>query len=86
MFQPNARGEARREQGGEHGAGIAGAGDAQRRALVLGRIPARGQRQRHREGGAGDAEHEAEQQHLARSCSTPNDQAASKAGDHDDLA
>ncbi len=32
-------GQGRGEQRGQHGAGIAGAGDAQRRALVLGRIP-----------------------------------------------
>ena len=55
-------GERRREQRGQHRAGIAGAGDAERQALMLRRIPARGQRQGDGEGGAGDAQHHAERQ------------------------
>ena len=44
------------EQSGEHGARIAGARDAQRGSLMLGRIPERGERQRDGKGGARDAQ------------------------------
>ena len=50
------RGQARHEERRQHGAGVAGAGDAHHQALVLRRIPARGERQRHGEAGAGHAE------------------------------
>ena len=59
-----AHGEAGREQGGEGRARVACAGDAHRRALVLGRIPARRQRQCRSEGRAGDTEENAQHQHL----------------------
>ena len=73
-----------REQGGEHRAGIAGAGDAERRALVLRGIPVGGERQRDGEGRAGDAEHDAERQrHLeAGDAEGPE---AGEPGDHDRL-
>ncbi len=54
------RGEQRRQ----HGAGVARAGDAHGLALMFRRIPLRGQRQRHGEGGASHAEEQAEQQRL----------------------
>ena len=78
-------GEAGREQRGEHGAGIAGAGDAERSALVLRRIPARGERQRDGERRAGDAEHEAERERalIALDADEPGD---GEADDDDDLA
>ena len=48
-----------------------------RDALIFGRIPARGERQRDRERSAGDAEHHAEQQDL-RKLWMPRYQAMSK--------
>jgi hypothetical protein len=57
-------GQDRREQGGQGGAGVAGPGDAQGQALMLLRIPARGQRQGDGERGAGHAQHQAQGQHL----------------------
>jgi hypothetical protein len=52
---------------------------------VLRRIPAGGQRQRHGEGGPGDAEEEAQDQHLrvAVDAELPGH---GQGGDHDDLA
>ena len=58
-------GEGRREERREHGAGIAGAGDAERSALMLRRIPARGEWQGHGEGSACHAEHDADEQYLS---------------------
>jgi hypothetical protein len=55
--------QRRREQHGQHGAAVAGAGNAHGQALVLGRVPARTQRQRHAEAGAGDAQQHAHGQH-----------------------
>ncbi len=43
---------------------MAGAGDPERGPLVFRRVPARGQRQGHREGGAGHAQHHAQQQDV----------------------
>ena len=68
LIQPIGGGQTRGEQRGEHGAGIARPRDAERGALHLRRIPARRQRQRDGESGAGDAEHDAEQQNLQGSC------------------
>ncbi|MCY1354312.1 hypothetical protein D9M69_406830 [compost metagenome] len=78
-------GQAGREEGGEHGAGVAGAGDAHGLALVLRRIPLRGQRQGDGEGRAGDAEEQAEQQCLlvAVDAQLPGGE---QGGDDDDLA
>ena len=78
MLPAEASGEARREQRGEHGAGVAGAGDAERHALMLRRIPARGQRQRDGEGGAGDAEHDARAAAPATKLWMPSGQAVTR--------
>src|ERR1035437_5179314 len=56
--------QRRREQRREHGAGIARPSDAERRALVLRWIPARGERQRDRERCPGHAKEHAEDQYL----------------------
>jgi hypothetical protein len=53
-----------RQQRGKGGARVAGTGDAHGRALMLRRIPARGQRQRGSEGSAGNAEETTEDQHF----------------------
>ncbi len=47
------------KHGGDQGAGIPCAGNAHRQTLVLGRIPAACERERHREARAGDAQQEA---------------------------
>jgi hypothetical protein len=85
LVQPKASRQAGGEQRGQRGARVAGAGDAHRRALVLGGIPARGQRQRGGEGGAGNAEEEAEDQRLlvAVDAMLPGDE---QRDDDDDLA
>ena len=76
--------QTRREQRGQRRARVAGAGNAHRRALMFGRIPARGQRQRGGEGSAGDAEEEAENQHfgVGMHADLPG---VGHGGDHDDL-
>jgi hypothetical protein len=56
--------QARGDQRGQRRPRIAGTGDAQRRTLMLRRIPARGERQGDGERGAGDAEEAAEDQRL----------------------
>ena len=57
-------GQRRGEEGGEHRAGVAGAGDAQGLALVLRGIPLGGQRQGDGEGRTGEAEEQAQHQGL----------------------
>ncbi|BAR47059.1 hypothetical protein Maq22A_c27765 [Methylobacterium aquaticum] len=57
-------GERRREQHGEHGARVAGPGDAHRQALVLRREPARAEGQGDAEGRARDAEQHAHGEHV----------------------
>ncbi len=57
-------GQPRRGQRRDHGAGVAGAGDPHRKALQARRVPAAGERQRDRERGAGDAEQQADGEHL----------------------
>ena len=57
-------GDARRGQRGDDRARVAGAGDAEHQALLLGRVPAAGQRERHREAAAGD-------RRAARRCRAP---------------
>ncbi|MNG05418.1 hypothetical protein D3C84_886080 [compost metagenome] len=52
------------QQRGEHRTGVASASNAHGLALVLGRVPLRGQWQGDSKGGAGDAEEDAEQQCL----------------------
>ena len=53
-------GDGGREQGVEHHAHVAGAGNAHDEALLFGRIPAARLRQGHREGSAAEAENGAE--------------------------
>jgi hypothetical protein len=77
--------QAGREQGGQDRAGIAGAGDAQGRALVLGRIPARGQGQRHGEGRAGETQGHAQDHHLAEAVDA-RQPGPGQGGDDDALA
>ncbi len=52
--------ECGREERREHRAGVSGAGDPECDALILGRIPARGERQGNRERGARDTEDQPE--------------------------
>ncbi|MNJ52183.1 hypothetical protein D3C77_475060 [compost metagenome] len=59
-----ACGQHGRKQGGEHCAGIACTGNAHGLALVLGRVPLRGQRQRDGKRGAGHTQEYAQQQRL----------------------
>ena len=53
-----------REKGGKRGPRISGAGYAKRQALMLRRVPARGQRQGHGEGGSRHAQDQPERQNL----------------------
>ncbi len=78
------RGQGGCEEGGQNGPGVAGAGNAQRLALVLGRIPAGGQRQGDGEGGARHAQHHAEQQHLGETVD-PDQPGGAQAQQHDYL-
>jgi len=73
------------EQRGERGARVAGAGDAHRRALVLGRIPARSERQRGSERRAGNTQEETEDQHFGVGMNAGQPGVGHR-GDDDDLA
>jgi hypothetical protein len=77
--------QARCDQRRQRRARVAGTGDPERRSLMLGRIPARGERQGDREGRAGDAEEDAEDQRLlvAVDAEVPGEE---QRGDDDHLA
>ena len=57
-------GDAGGGEGGDDGARVAGTGDAEGEALVLGRVPAADQREGDGEAGPGDAEEQADAEHL----------------------
>ena len=76
--------QRRREQRGEHRAGIAGAGEPERNALLLRRIPIGHHRQRDGEGCARDAEREAQREHLGEAMQ-PELPGGEQACDHDKL-
>jgi hypothetical protein len=77
-------GQHRREQRRQDGARVARTSNAQGCALMLGRIPCRSQRQRHRERCACKAEHASKQQRGGKAVDAdgPGDE---QPGDHDDL-
>jgi hypothetical protein len=59
------RGEARREERCKHSSRVTRACNPQRDALILGRVPARSERQRDRERSAGDTQHDTKRKDLA---------------------